>query len=154
MWEGCSTQGQWQLSFLPSLCRHTPQLIPVLLWCSLSCCPFTRVEPKVTAYEWDFVHWSFKKTSGFPAAFCFTWKDGISTDFHSQMLFGLLFLIPVVAWGAWCGAETTPRGTLAAEMALLILNCYRWVWDHPSSPLLSVSAGSFLYTLNYKTYFN
>lgn len=41
----------------------------------------------------------FKKTPGFPAALCLTQTDGISTDFHSQMLQGLLFLALVLQDG-------------------------------------------------------
>lgn len=37
------------------------------------------------------VHRAFKWTHGFPAIFCLTGMNGIHTDFHSQMLWRLLF---------------------------------------------------------------
>ena len=59
-------------------------------------------QPKVSAYESEFVNWSFKRMPRSPAALSLTWIDGISTHFQSQMLRGLFFLELVFQAGEPC----------------------------------------------------
>lgn len=41
----------------------------------------------------------FKGTSGFPAAFHYIWMVGIPTDFHGQILWGILLVTGTLGWG-------------------------------------------------------
>lgn len=49
----------------------------------------------------------FKRTPGFLASFCLPWTDGLPVDFHSQILWGLLFLTLVLR-AAELGVELGP----------------------------------------------
>ena len=57
------------------------------------------LEPRVSGCEQDFVHWSFKRTPVSLADSCLSLVDRISADFHSQMLYGPLFLAMVLYAG-------------------------------------------------------
>lgn len=61
-----------------------------------SCLP----DPRVSVWEWDFLHWPFKRLPVSLADFCLSLTVGISSDFHSQVLCGCLFLALVF----WAGS--------------------------------------------------
>lgn len=72
-----------------------------------------------------------KRMPGFPATLSPNHTDRILTDFHSQILWELLFR-------AWCGAVTprSSRGTSIAELRL-------WILDrHTGASLFCISAPS------------
>ena len=77
---------------------------------------------------------AFKKTSVFPEVLCLTQMDGITIDFHSQILWGLLFLV-LVLWAQEPSVDLGPLasqgGTTAAKISLPIFNCHTRVWDQP-----------------------
>lgn len=71
------------------------------------------------------MHTPFKRMPGFPAPFYLAWMDGILVDFHSHMLYGLLFPSSDSPGCGACSGTGTPYfsgGTSAAEISLPILN--------------------------------
>lgn len=71
----------------------------------------------------------FKRMAGLPAAFYPTWMVRIPIVFHSQMLWGLLFLAPI-PWAGEAGVRVPGSfgGTSSAKVSLLILNHHKEVW--------------------------
>lgn len=88
-WEEGSTKRQRQMSIQPSPWSHTS--FRVCLWHFRSCWPSSKAQGKCLRVS-ESVGELFKKKSGFPAASHLTWMTRILTDFHSQILQGLLFL--------------------------------------------------------------
>ena len=88
----------------------------------------------MSGYEWDFVHWPFKRAPVSLADSCLSLVNRIPTNFYSQMLCGCLF--PALAlWDGeppeqgGLGVQTPPlfsQGTFAAEISLQNLSHSPW----------------------------
>lgn len=106
------------------------------------------------ANECDFFLWLFNRVPGFLANCCLSLVVRIATDFHSHILFGLVFLAQVL----WAGDPTMGLRTLALKEGSLqlrdpsrLLSATYWVWGQPFSHL-SPSYQSLLQILDYKAY--
>ena len=82
--------------------------------------PVPPQEPKVSACEWEFIYWPFKRMSGFPTAF--SWFS------RSDVLWTPLPSTGVLSWGAWLGTETScsSGGTSAAEISVFSTTTQRY----------------------------
>lgn len=89
----------------------------------------------------------------FLSAFRLTQMDGISANFHSQVLCGLLFQALVLhsGWGAWGGAETTHSsvGTSAADIFPLISTAAHGIGPAHLVPLILFPVWSWLLLYNF-----
>lgn len=75
---GCLVGGLDKRTIAALALKPIIQFFLICLWYILRCSLFARASESM--YE------PFKKTPGFPAAFCLTQTDRIPTDFHSQLL--------------------------------------------------------------------
>lgn len=110
--------------------------------------PWTSVclpNARVSVYEWEFAYWPLKVTwvCGRPAF------QPTDTDFHTQMLWGLLSPALVLQ------AREPSLGLrlLAPQEKCLQLGSHSstWVWGQSVCVILSVSMGLLLCSLNYRT---
>lgn len=71
---------------------------------------------RISGPKGDFVHWSFKKKSGFLAVSLLTLVNRIPSDFHRQILCGIFFTA-LVLWAGELGLELKhldPQGDLCS----------------------------------------
>ena len=95
-------------------------------------------ESIVSGYEWNFVHWPFKRMPGSQVDSHLSLMDRIPTDFHSQMLCSCLFLA-LMLW------DREPRLGLRPHSSQGVPHPHSW--DIPPEPqLLHMGVGPALFT--------
>ena len=102
--------GSYRSSYLPEAIQ--PNLSSYD--CSLLWIVVPPPERRVSAYEHNFMSWIFKRAHGYLVYSHLFLADGIPTDFHSQILCGLLFLSLVLQAGSlvWGWAPSLLKGYL------------------------------------------
>lgn len=127
-WEGSTQTGwHWPVGCREGLTKGIMVTVPLALalkphnsgtfrlWHFPSCCPSSRAQGECLQVS-DSVCSPFKGMFGFPIAFHLTWTGRIHADFHTQILWELLFLVlkpflgsPSVGLGPSLCSATTPR---------------------------------------------
>lgn len=100
----------------------------VCFWCLPSCPPLAGALGECLGVE-ESVHGPLKRMRGFPSVFHLTRMDRIPSFFHSQMLRGLLFPVPVLQ-----------AGEPGMELKLLTPPV-RPLWPRQPSRFLTVTCG-------------